>query len=76
MMGGVGIRTSRGTESVGGDMGGVGAGDNTLLRRTFAVGRLTRRSAELKVARGMRWQGPLLRAMGNGAPRLSRVSVH
>ena len=74
MMGGVGMRTS--AASVGGGMGGVGAGDNTLLRRTFAVGRLTRRSAELRVARGMRWQGPLLRAVAGGVPRVSRTTVH
>ena len=74
MMGGVGMRTS--AASVRGGMGGVDAGDSTWLRRTFAVGRLTRRSAELKVARGMRWRGPLLRAVVGGSPRASRTTVH
>jgi hypothetical protein len=55
--------------------GGAGAGD-TWLRRTFAVGRLTGRSAELRVARGMQWHGPLLRAVVGTAPLASRVTVH
>jgi hypothetical protein len=75
MMGGVGMRASAAVPCSGGMRGGVGAGD-TWLRRTFVVGRLTRRTAELKVARGMRWREPLGRAVGGGVARVSGSTVH
>lgn len=46
----------------------------TPLRRTFAVGRLTRSSAEIQLARGSRWRGPfLLRAVTRSRPGFARV---
>ena len=75
MMGGVGMRTSAAVPGNGMMRGGVGAGDS-WLRRTFAVGRLTRRTAELKVARGMRWREPIGRALGSAVPRVSGSTVH
>lgn len=74
-MGGDGVRTfaARSCQDVG---GGRSAGD-AWLRRTFAVGRLTRRSAELRVARGPQWRGPLLlRAVVGGSPRAWARNIH
>lgn len=71
MRGGVGMRTSAASFDRDVDDGG------TSLRRTFAVGRLTRRSAELRLARGMESASALLRRVGSyGRARQGVRTIH
>jgi hypothetical protein len=63
------------TSSAAGEM----RGGATWLRRTFAVGRLTRGSAELRIARRARWSVPgpkLVSALLRGPSRGSSAAVH
>ena len=76
-MGGVGTRTGTRLNTRMSAAVDVGAGGGAWLRRTFAVGRLTRRSAELQIARahgaGM---SRVVWALGRGHARCGPRTVH